>query len=74
MNVQTSVTVTRAMIENHEDRRRLVNEARNRLAELGLATSEQLDDDPSITVSAEPEIAGAAVPWVHVTFTWELST
>jgi hypothetical protein len=73
MNVETSVTVTRAMIENLEHRARLVHEARTRLAVLGVATPEQLAGDPSITASPRPQIGDELMPWVHVTFAWELN-
>jgi hypothetical protein len=73
MNVETSVTVTRANIENPEHRSSLVPEARNRLAALAIATLEELTDDPSITASPQPEIGGSPTPWVHVTFAWELT-
>ena len=72
MNVETSVTVTRAMIENLEHRTRLVHEARARLTDLGLATPEQLIGEPAVSTSPQPLIGDEAMPWVHVTFAWEL--
>lgn len=71
MIVETSVTVTRAMLSDDHRRWRLIQEARHRLVELGLATLDQLDQKPSITPSVQ-EIGGEATPWVHVTFSWQL--
>ncbi|QGN57467.1 hypothetical protein [Nostocoides sp. HKS02] len=71
MHVETSVTVNRTVVDDAALRARLVEEARRRLIDLGLATAEQLTDEPSITAS--PQLAdGEEVPrWVHVTFGWE---
>lgn len=65
MIVETSVTVARAMLSDDHRRWRLIQEARHRLVELGVATLDQLDQKPSITASVQ-EIGGEATPWVHV--------
>jgi hypothetical protein len=62
MNLQTSVTVTRARLENLAYRRQLVHEARMRLTDLGLATLEQLTDEPSMTTSAPSVIVDEPMP------------
>lgn len=71
MHVETSITVNRAVVEDVGLRRRLVDEARRRLIELGLATAEQLADEPSITASPQPAGDDEAPRWVHMTFGWE---
>jgi hypothetical protein len=50
-----------------------VHQARNILAALGIATLEELTDDPPITASPQPEIDGSPTPWVHVTSARELT-
>ena len=70
MNVETSVTVTRAALENETLRRHLVEEARNRLIELGLATAEQLMGEPRMSRSPQPYLGNESLGWVHVTFGW----
>jgi hypothetical protein len=71
MNVQTSIIVTRAVVDDAGLRARLVEEARGRLIELGLATAEQLADEPSITASPQPTAEDEAPRWMHLTFGWE---
>lgn len=70
MNVQTSVTVTKATIENEMSRRQLVEEARSRLIELGLATADQLRGEPRMSKSPQPHVGNQALGWVIVTFGW----
>lgn len=70
MNVQTSVTVTKATIENEMSRRQLVEEARSRLIELGLATADQLRGEPRMSMSPQPHVGNQALGWVIVTFGW----
>lgn len=70
MNVETSVTVTRAALENEAMRRHLVEQARTRLIELGLATAEQLVGEPRVSRSPQPYVGNEALGWVNVTFGW----
>jgi hypothetical protein len=66
MHVEDSVTVPKAAVHNREFHEQLVEEARGRLIELGLATREQLAAEPAMATSD----GDAASPWVNVTFTW----
>ena len=70
INVETSVTVTKAVIDDEGLRRRLIEEARNRLIELGLATADQLRGEPVIIASPQPFVGDEAMRWVNVTFGW----
>ena len=70
MNVETSVTVTKATLENETLRRHLVEEARTRLIELGLATAEQLRGEPRMSRSPQPYVGNEWLGWVNVTFRW----
>lgn len=70
MNVEHSVTVTRAALENETMRRHLVEQARTRLIELGLATAEQLKGEPRVVRSPQPYVGNESPGWVNVTFGW----
>jgi hypothetical protein len=70
VNVEHSVTVTRATLENETSRRHLVEEARTRLIELGLATAEQLRAEPRMIRSPQPYVGNESLGWVNVTFGW----
>ena len=70
MNVEHSVSVNRAALENETVRRHLVEEARTRLIELGLATAEQLRGEPRMVRSPEPYVGNESLGWVNVTFGW----
>jgi hypothetical protein len=70
VNVEHSVTVTRATLENETLRRHLVEEARTRLIELGLATAEQLRGEPRVIRSPMPHVSNESLGWVNVTFGW----
>lgn len=67
MRVETSVTVLKATLHDSQGRHRLVQEARARLVDLGVAEEALLAGEPAIAVSDGGDSASA---WAHVTFSW----
>jgi hypothetical protein len=67
MHVEHSVIVLKSAIRTRESYRQMVGDARDRLVELGLATIDQLADEPTMFTSDGDD--GSS--WVHVTFSWQ---
>lgn len=66
MSVEHSMTVLKSVLRSRESRRQLIDDARDELVALGLATKDELASDPKVVTSG----GEAGSSWVHVTLSW----